>query len=75
MDGWEVMLLESRDRLDLSLYQRMTPYLLRHLLSLSLCPPYRSGDLDSLPDLVIVAPLLDKSDKIFSFGVAIMLSS
>jgi hypothetical protein len=30
--------------------------------------------LDSLPDLVIVAPLLGKSDITFSFGVAIMFA-
>jgi hypothetical protein len=30
------------------------------VFSLSLCP-YRSGDRDGLPDLVIIVPLFDKS--------------
>jgi hypothetical protein len=49
----------------------MAPYFLSKTLSFSLCP-YRSGDLDSLPDLVTVVPLFDKSGIIFSFGIAIM---
>jgi hypothetical protein len=44
---------------------------LRRLLC-SFCP-YRSGDRDGLPDLVIVGPLLGKSG-IALFGVAIMFA-
>jgi hypothetical protein len=42
-----------------------------HLLLFSLCP-YRFGDLDSLPDFVIVVALPGKCGTFFSFGVAIM---
>jgi hypothetical protein len=45
---------------------------LRRLLY-SICP-YRSGDRDGLPDLMIIDPLLGKSD-ITLFGVAIMFAS
>jgi hypothetical protein len=46
---------------------------LRRLLSCSFCP-YRSGDRDGLPDLVIVVPLLGKSGLTLFFGVAIMFA-
>ena len=42
-----------------------------HLPLFLLCP-YRFGDLDSLPDFVIVVALPGKCGTFFSFGVAIM---
>src|ERR1700733_5444455 len=44
---------------------------LRRLLWFSLCP-YRFGDLDSLPDFVIVVALPGRFGTFFLFGVAIM---
>jgi hypothetical protein len=71
MSGAKVILLECRDRSISLVYQQIPPYLLKHLLSFSLCL-YCSGDLEGLPDPVTVASLLDKFDTNFSFGVAIM---
>lgn len=53
---------------------KLTLYRTTHLLSLPLCP-YRSGDLEGLPDLVIVASLLNEYDTVFSFGLAIVACS
>jgi hypothetical protein len=64
-----VILLESRYGLDG--WHIQIDSISPRTLSRPLCP-YRPGNLEGLPDLVIVASLLEESDRIFSFGLAIV---
>jgi hypothetical protein len=74
MNWGKIIVLKFKNRLNLYLCQRIILYLLKYLSLFLLYLLYRFGDLNSLPDLIIVILFLDNFDIIFFFDVAIIFA-